>query len=532
MNGRLTETAAAVGGIAYLLLFGWAISNTTYDEWGALVIIPAAALLGVVIIRAMFTGSLESLRPILYAGMGMKLIGTGMRYWVGFEAYGGAIDAGRYHDYAVGRVAQVRDGNLTYFDLVPSGTGTPFVEDVTALIYAITGSSQMGGFVVFGFIGFVGTLFFVKAACVAIPGLATHRYAVLCMLAPSLAYWPSSIGKEVLMLFGLGVATLGIARFCASGAVASPMVLVLIGFAFTGAIRPHMAGLWLAGVFPALLVKFVQNLRLKPVDGARRTSQGLILGVIGVAAVGMVVLATAAVEYLDPGGDDEGGVTSIIEETQRRTTQARSSFEPPNVSNPTNWPFAIVRTLTRPLPHEASGIAQLMTAAEMALLIGLALLSYRRVMHLPKLLVKVPYVAFAMTTLALAGLAFSSFANLGVLARQKSLVFPFLLLIVCLPALPRRAEHDPEGDRAQRRDDLETKRFLTDHFAVPAGVSHRGSVVIEAEAQNSSTSPSERPQLLSGGMPASFTARHVSTGPPPGNGAYPDDDLFAPRRTA
>ena len=221
-----------------------------------------------------------------------------------------------------------------------------------------------------------------------------------------------------------------------------------------------------------------------------------MLVVIGVAAIGLVVLSQAAIRYLPSLGDDEG-ITGIVSETTRRTAQARSSFDPPDITNPLNWPYASVRTLTRPLLVEARGAAQLFTALEMTLLIGLAIVSYRRLLHIPKLVLNVPFVTFAMTTLLVMGMALSSFGNLGILARQKALVFPFLLLVVCLPALPRRPEHAPP-------DDL----------------------------QNSSTSPSVSPQLLSGGMPGSLTARQVSTGPPPGNGTNPDDDLWAPRRMA
>ena len=496
MTSRLVETLAVAGGIAYLVLLGLAINATTYDVWGVLVVVPPLALLGVVIIRAMFSAELTSLRPILYAGLVAKLFGTALRYWVGFEAYAGGIDAQRYHDFAVQRSADVRDSLLTVFDVIPGGTGTPFVEEVTAFVYTLVGSSKMGGFVVFGFIGYIGVLFFVKAACIAIPGLAAHRYAALCALAPSLAYWPSSIGKEALMMFGLGAATLGVAKFFASGAVVWPLVITAAGLGFTGAIRPHIAGIWLAGVFPALLVVFFRSMRAAPDDLGRGRRQGAMIIVIGVAAIGLVVLSQAAIRYLPSLGDDES-LSSILDETTRRTAQARSSFEPPNITNPVNWPYASLRTLTRPLLFEARGAAQLLTALEMTLLIGLAVVSYRRLMNIPKLVVNVPFVAFAMTTLFVTGMAFSSFGNLGVLARQKALVFPFLLLVVCLPALPRRPEHDPEG-----------------------------------ELQNSSTSPSERPQLLSGGMPASLTARQVSTGPPPGKGTKPDDDLWAPRRMA
>lgn len=576
MSDRLTIAAVMAVGVGYLTLFGWAIINTTYDVWGALVVIPPLGFAGVMLIRWMFRGEWASLRPLLYAGLGAKLMGTALRYWVGFEAYGGSIDAGRYHRFAVDRHAAMQDGLINFFDLLPEGTGTPYVEDVTALLYAITGPSRMGGFVVFGFIGYIGVLCFVKAAVIAIPGLATYRYAALAALAPSLAYWPASIGKESLMILGLGVASLGVARFLATGAIAIPVSIAAAGMLFTAAVRPHMAGLWMAGIFPGLLVYAVHSFRAPRGESGRKAHQGLIIGVIGLAAVALVVFATAAVRYLDPDGDDAAGggesVTSILDETSRRTAQARSNFDPPNVQNPANWPFASVRTLTRPLLIEARGSAQLFTALELTFLIGLAVLGWRRLANLPKLLLTVPYVTFAMTTLFLGSLAFSSFANLGVLARQKSLIFPFLLLVVCLPERPRRAEHDPDGERARRRAEFDANRSLAEELgwaptakataaslweprapavavsdspATLAGwhtldrAGHNTGTSPDAAArrqanedQNSSMSPNPSAQLGNGGWPALPTARQVSIGPPPGNGANPVDDLWAPRRMA
>jgi hypothetical protein len=510
VKSRLIQSAAILAGIGYLAVFAWATTTTTYDVWGALVVLPPLALIGVVVIRSMFAGTLEQLRPLLYLGLVVKLVGTALRYWVGFEAYGGSIDAQRYHRYAVQRSADVRDGVLSVFDVIPSGTGTPYVEEIVAFIYTLTGPSKMGGFVVFGLIGYLGVICFVKAACIAVPGLATHRYAALCVLAPSLAYWPSSIGKEALMILGLGIGTLGVAKFFATGAVLGPVVTAAAGFAFTAAVRPHMAGLWLAGVVPALLVMFVRNLGVARTEERRRTHQGLMLVVIGVAAIGLVVSASAAVRYL-PGADDEGGesVSSILEETTRRTSKARSSFDPPNVNNPVNWPYAAVRTLTRPLLIEARGSAQLFTALELTLLMGLAVVSHRRLLHLPKLVLTVPFVTFAMTVLFLGALAFSSFANLGVLARQKALVFPFLLLIVCVPALPRRREHDPGGERSRRRAELLSDR---------SGPERSGKVAL---------APSKRAS-----RPVTGTAGELQApGPVIVTGTVlENDDLWAPRR--
>ncbi len=86
----------------------------------------------------------------------------------------------------------------------------------------------------------------------------------------------------------------------------------------------------------------------------------------------------------------------------------------------------------------------------MTVLIGVALLSWRRLANLPRQLIPVPYVAFAMTVVFFGSLAFTSFANLGVLTRERTLLFPFLLLTLCLPTRREvddaRAEHEaPEA---------------------------------------------------------------------------------------
>ena len=56
---------------------------------------------------------------------------------------------------------------------------------------------------------------------------------------------------------------------------------------------------------------------------------------------------------------------------------------------------------------------------------------------LPYWVLRQPYVAFVCTVLFAGGLAYSSFGNLGILARQKSLLLPFMLLLPCLPVRPK-----------------------------------------------------------------------------------------------
>ena len=58
---------------------------------------------------------------------------------------------------------------------------------------------------------------------------------------------------------------------------------------------------------------------------------------------------------------------------------------------------------------------------------------WRRLLSLPGLIVRSPYLVAALVTVAGFGLAFSTIGNLGILVRQRSLVFPLMLLLWALP---------------------------------------------------------------------------------------------------
>jgi hypothetical protein len=449
MNRQGGEAAAVIVGLGFLGALAWSMTNYSYDIWGAALLAPIYGLIGFVLLRRMFRYELNPVAVALSWGMVIKLLGAFARYWVGFEAYDGSIDAGRYHAFAREQATEIWSGERPWLDAIPSGTGTEFVDEFAAFVYTLTGTSQLGGFVTFSFLAFIGIACFVKAAHIAIPGLATKKYAWLCVLAPSLVYWPSSIGKEAVVICGLGVGSYGIARLLVDRAWFSAISIMIIGLGFTGLIRPHMAGIWVAATLPGLVLAVVLGARA---PGRSRGRFGIVV-VLGIAAAVFGVIATLTIRFLQPPGDDTGSVTNIIEETARRTSQAGSNFTPPSVSNPLNWPYAIIRTITRPLPMEASGLAQLVSAAEMLALLALIAISWKRFRRLPKLMFTNPYVLFAVAAISLAGLAYTSFANLGVLTRQKSLIFPLLALLACLP---RSDQSSDEVEETEAMPDVET----------------------------------------------------------------------------
>lgn len=438
MTGTV-ERLAVVGAIGYVLATAWAMATTSYDIWGALVVAPLIVAVTVPLLRRVFVAEHAGLVPILLAGLAAKLAGSMFRYWVAFDAYGGSADAGRYHD--AGRViaGSVRSGAVSPFDAIPSGTGTEFVERLTGFVYTVFGSSRLGGFFLFALMGYWGLVFFLRAALVAVPGLASRRYAALVLFTPSLVFWPSSIGKESWMCLCLGVASYGCARLLSGRWGGWSLPAAALGVAGAGFVRPHFAAMWVGALVVALVGGLITGSTKRGLGGRLGTATLALIAVVGLA-----VVAGATLRYLDPKGEEADGapvterISEIFEETERRSEQGGSSFDTIEIRGPQDWPYAIVRTLTRPLITEARSFAELLPALEMTFLLGLALVSWRRVVNLPRMMVRSPYVVFAVVLLVMFGIAFTSVGNLGILTRQRSLVMPLVVLPLALPPWPRR----------------------------------------------------------------------------------------------
>jgi hypothetical protein len=452
------EAGAVIAGAAYLVALGWAMQNLSYDIWGALVIVPVLIALSWPLINRAFPGDLVFLRPWIWVGLIVKFAGSIAGYYVRFDAYGGSADAGRYHQFGKVLAEDVRAGLATPFALVPRSTGTPFVETLTGAVYTITGSSLMGGFIVFTWMSFWGLVFYVKAAHHAIPGLATRRYTLALFLFPSLVYWGSSIGKEAFVGLCLGLSAWGAAIvFTRRGNLVFGVIITVVGLLGSGFVRPHFASVWAGAIVIALVVRVVLDATARGDTDARRRFQVSTMLLVVVAGIGFLVVATVALNYLPSDAGDTAPVgdqfTGIFSTVEGRTTIGGSSFTPATVSGPQDWPWAAFRTVTRPLLNEASGIATLLPAAEMTALLLVGVFSWRRLLHVPKLMLVTPYLVFAALCVVTFGVAFSSIGNLGILVRQRSLILPLLLVFWCVPPIVFASERRNAELSDARRDD-------------------------------------------------------------------------------
>ena len=67
----------------------------------------------------------------------------------------------------------------------------------------------------------------------------------------------------------------------------------------------------------------------------------------------------------------------------------------------------------------------------------------------PRLLRRLPYVTFSLTYLLGYILAFSGFANFGILVRQRSLALPAFLVLLAVPVVSPAARRERRAARAQ-----------------------------------------------------------------------------------
>ena len=321
--------------------------------------------------------------------------------------------------------------------------GTQYMELITTAIYTVIGPTTLAAFFVYGAFAFWGAYLLYRAFRVALPEGDHRRYAYLVFLLPSMLYWPSSIGKEAWLMLFVGVTALGAAKFFAHqrGALA----LLAVGAMGTAVIRPHIAVL----LFAALLVAQLFRPASTKVTGVLNKVAGLL--VMGAAAW---VLATQSAELLGTDDLNWQAVTQSLEMAGGRTTQGGSQFTPVPVESPLGFPAAAVTVLFRPFPWEAGNVQLLVQSLEGLFLLGLTVTSWPRLRRLPGILRRNPYVVFCLVFASSFIVAFSTFANFGILARQRVLMLPFFLVLLALPAVRRKGDDRDADWREVEEGDL------------------------------------------------------------------------------
>jgi hypothetical protein len=403
-----------------------------YERAGTVLLDPFGSLLSLLIlvfigIAVANTRLSQPLKNLIYVALALRLVGSLARYSVLFGLYRGSGDARGYYSrglsYAEGFWRL--DFSPLYDPAYWAGGkwyGTQFVYFPSALVHGLIGPSMPGGFLMFSLLAFVGLAGFAVAFSRTYPEVPVTRYARWLWLFPALWYWPSSIGKEAIVLLGLGLTIMGyVGRHDRVN-----WLLLVVGLFLVFGIRPQVAAVVILSL---IIAHWLSLIRDRWTLGT--TVQAAVL--MGGGLVGIyVALQFAGVESLGV-----EGVQEYMEDNKGRALGGDSRVEPADVSI-TGIPVALMNILLRPFPWEAHNLMAMISAIEIAGFWTIAwfrrhslvnALRYWR--HDRMLRVAVPFIVVYSITLGMV------VANMGLIARQRIFLFPFLFLLI--EAVPRVA---------------------------------------------------------------------------------------------
>lgn len=378
----------------------------------------------------------RSVAVLLSLGLALRVLGSVTRYEVLFRFYQGLGDAVRY--FQTGNEIAFQLSQLNFSALAPAYGdrlwGTPFVDRVSGGILYFLGPSMRGEFLVFSSLSFVGLLLIARAFDSGQREVTSRGYMTWLCLWPSLWFWPASIGKEALLLLATGLVVYGYAGPRSK----LRLVWLLSGLGLSLLVRPHVAAVFAVSLAASYWLSV-----------GRRWTLGTLVQA-AVSAVLAVAILSQALTELGLGDADLEGVQEYIQYRAALTAVGGSSIETARSQGPLAVPMAFVNILMRPFPWEAHNVFALISALEMvvfwvfvwrrrrALWAGLRGWRSNRLLR------------FALPTIVLYGLMIGlTFGNLGIISRQRTLLFPFLFLLlesgrVPLTARGRSAVHRPQ----------------------------------------------------------------------------------------
>lgn len=379
---------------------------------------------------------------LLVAALALRFAGALARSYVALEVYGGLSDAVAYHEAGVHLADRFRSG---IFDtgLAPL-TATNFVKLLTGILYSVIGPTKLGGYFFFAWLAFCGSFLFYRAFITAVPEGQRRIYAALIFFLPSLAFWPSSIGKESWLIFTLGLAAFGAAQVF-SGRILRGFVLASAGLWLASFVRPHVAGILAISALTAVLV--ARSPRRE--GGFSPLKRGVLLAILVFVALLLVRQTDEFLRSSTSGRTGDLGTT--LQEVRRRTTGGGSTFSPAVLDSPQRAPIAAVTVLFRPLIVDAHNAQALISGLEGTFLLLFTLFRARRVLAALRHARRRPYVVMAVVFTGLFIVAFSSVANFGLLARERVQLLPFFfVLLTAAPALPVVQLHRTERPETVR----------------------------------------------------------------------------------
>jgi hypothetical protein len=306
---------------------------------------------------------------------------------------------------------------------IPLNVGSDMVTVITALLYLPFGPTVGGLTFLSGLLGFIGSLYFVAAAAVALPSSRLRGYAMFVLLLPSIVFWSTLFGKDSWVFCGLGICAFGIARWLQFGQW-TDLPTTLIGLGVLYAFRPHIA----LSVTLALALTTIACRARK----SRRSATKSVIVLLFLAPM-MIFIWRAVSDMAGVSELSRESMVNRISQQGRETTAGGSTVVTTETEGLrgfiTELPNGAVRLLFRPWPWEATSPFMFVAALDNIALLTVLLVNRRNVLDTLRHLRAQPFAFFCVALVIQLIVAFSAIPNLGLLVREKTQVTPFLLFL-------------------------------------------------------------------------------------------------------
>lgn len=394
---------------------------------------------------------------LLALALTAKVVGALARYGVLQVVYGGIGDAVGYHASGAKYAPMIRALDFSFVDL--STLGTPIVGYFTGLLYAVITPSMPAAFLAFSMLSFIGIWSFYRAHRISFPEGNHRLYFLLLFFLPTLVYWPSALGKDALVIFGLGVATLGLAKIF-QRPTAAAFAQLLFGAGLVLVVREAVALMLVFGVVAGLLIRPGPSR-----SGLTRPIAWVFL--VPLLAAGLVFAFQITAEQLNVEEDLES-VFQKYETTRENLQKGGSSFEQPAIDSPADALVAAGGVLFRPFPWELGSGLGAIAGLEGLVLLALFVTRLPAAVRALKLW-RGGMVVTALTVSLLLIATLSAFTNFGLLARQRSQAFPFVLMLFTAVASTRRARERTAPVRQEAAASIPEERIRRTASPTAAG---------------------------------------------------------------
>lgn len=384
------------------------------------------------------------LQSLIFWAVIVRILGCIVRLEVALRFYGTG-DAIYYYNAGWRHAQEFRDFDFSAVAEQARWWGTPFIEMLSGLVLTIIGPSIRGESLIFSMLPLVGLLLIGFAFSRDIGATNLRRYLTLLLLWPSLWFWPSSVGKESIVLLALGLVTYGYSgRRGRTG-----WLMVAAGLALVMGIRPHIA--MMVGVALGIADWLAPFQRWN----APRVVRGIAL------AAAALLTVSASLRQLGLEGADVGGIREFID--LRAGLTGRGGSQIAGTTGLLAIPQAFMNVLLRPFPWEATNPFVLFSSAEVVLLWVLLARRRRTVFASLHNWRESQLLLFVLPLTIVLILFYGAFvSNLGILARQRVVILPFLFIALerapfsrgRRPTLRRRREAGAMGGGGSNRTSI------------------------------------------------------------------------------